>query len=66
MSVCTAVITACSGDLLLYFPYEEHYNDVTCHHAIATLYGSDVWRKFDAVRNSHVVCFGGKAHLEAS
>ncbi|KAK2174415.1 hypothetical protein NP493_806g01009 [Ridgeia piscesae] len=36
------IIPSCSDDLLLYFPYEDHYNDVTCHHAIATQYGSDV------------------------
>ncbi|KAK2186747.1 hypothetical protein NP493_190g03002 [Ridgeia piscesae] len=60
------IIPSCSDDLLLYFPYEEHYNDVTCHHAIATQYGSDVSLQFDAVRNGHVACFGGESHFEVS
>ena len=34
-----AVQPTCSDDLLLHFTYEEHFNDVTCHHAIATMYG---------------------------
>ena len=64
--VVVSVIPSCSDDLLLYFPYEEHYNDVTCHHAIATQYGSDVSLQFDAVRNGHVACFGGESHFEVS
>ncbi|KAI0218126.1 hypothetical protein LSAT2_030156 [Lamellibrachia satsuma] len=62
----TEITPTCRDDLLLHFPYEDHYNDVTCHHAIATQYGSDVRRTFDAVRNSNVACFGGNSHFEVS
>ena len=61
-----SVEPTCADDLLLYFPYEDHYNDVTCHHAIATQYGTDVYRKHDAARNGNVACFGGAAHFEVN
>ncbi|KAI0220620.1 hypothetical protein LSAT2_027886 [Lamellibrachia satsuma] len=55
----------CSDDLLLYFSYEDHYNDVTCHQAIATQYGHGVERKIDPSRNdSGVACFSGQTHFE--
>ncbi|KAI0236872.1 hypothetical protein LSAT2_012642 [Lamellibrachia satsuma] len=60
------IIPTCSDDLLLYFPYEDHYNDVTCHHAIATQYGSNVDILPDADRNSNVACFSGDTHFEVS
>ncbi|KAI0239670.1 hypothetical protein LSAT2_009632, partial [Lamellibrachia satsuma] len=62
----TTVIPTCSDDLLLYFPYEDHYNDVTCHHAIATQYGIDVSRVFDSERRGNVACFGGQTHFEVA
>ncbi|KAI0222915.1 hypothetical protein LSAT2_025828 [Lamellibrachia satsuma] len=60
------IIPTCSDDLLLYFPYEDHYNDVTCHHAIATQYGTDVSRVFDSERRGNVACFGGQTHFEVA
>ncbi|KAI0239669.1 hypothetical protein LSAT2_009631 [Lamellibrachia satsuma] len=60
------IIPTCSDDLLLYFPYEDHYNDVTCHHAIATQYGSNVNIKNDPDRNGNVACFSGDTHFEVS
>ena len=61
-----AVIPTCSDDLLLYFPYEEHYNDVTCHKAIATQYGGGVSLVADAERGGNVACFTGDTHFEVS
>ncbi|KAI0239671.1 hypothetical protein LSAT2_009633 [Lamellibrachia satsuma] len=60
------IIPTCSDDLLLYFPYEDHYNDVTCHHAIATQHGTDVSRVFDSERRGNVACFGGQTHFEVA
>lgn len=64
--VAVSVIPSCSDDLLLYFSYEDHYNDVTCHHAIATQYGDNVSRVYNSVRDSKVACFGGDTHFEVS
>ncbi|KAK2174411.1 hypothetical protein NP493_806g00001, partial [Ridgeia piscesae] len=50
----TKIIPTCSSDLLLHFPYEDHYNDVTCHQAIATQYGAGVYRKYDENRSGNV------------
>ncbi|KAI0232633.1 hypothetical protein LSAT2_017057 [Lamellibrachia satsuma] len=60
------IVPTCSDDLLLYFPYEEHYNDVTCHHAIATQYGQNVDIRPDPIRKGNVACFGGNTHFEVS
>ncbi|KAI0236875.1 hypothetical protein LSAT2_012645 [Lamellibrachia satsuma] len=58
------IIPTCSDDLLLYFPYDDHYNDVTCHHAIATQYGSNVAILPDPDRVDNVACFNGDTHFE--
>ena len=60
------VIPKCEDDLLLYFPYEDHYNDVTCHQAIATKYGDGVSLQFDPDRNGNVACFTGGTHFEVN
>ena len=60
------VIPTCADDLLLHFPYDNHYNDVTCHHAIATQYGTGVSIRFDSDRNGNVACFTGGTHFEVS
>ena len=60
------MIPKCEDDLLLYFPYEDHYNDVTCHHAIATQYGDGVSLQFDPERNGNVACFTGGTHFEVN
>ncbi|KAI0236837.1 hypothetical protein LSAT2_012606, partial [Lamellibrachia satsuma] len=49
----------CADNLLLHFPYEDHYNDVTCHHAIATKYGEGVSIRYDSDRRGNVACFTG-------
>lgn len=59
-----SVNPTCSDDLLLRFPFEDHYNDVTCHGAVATQYGEGVERKFDAERHGTVACLSGKTHFE--
>ncbi|KAI0208075.1 hypothetical protein LSAT2_007248 [Lamellibrachia satsuma] len=60
------LIPKCEDDLLLYFPYEDHYNDVTCHQAIATQYGNGVSLQFDPERNGNVACFTGGTHFEVA
>ena len=55
--VAVSVAPVCSDDLLLHFPYNDHYNDVTCHGAIATKYGDNVNLVYDSERNSTVACF---------
>jgi len=60
------IIPHCEDDLLLYFPYEDHYNDVTCHHAIATQYGDGVSLQYDAERQGNVACFTGETHFEVN
>jgi len=60
----TEVTPKCDDDLLLHFPYEDHYNDVTCHQAIATQYGVGVSLQFDVDRKSNVACFTGGTHFQ--
>ncbi|KAI0236841.1 hypothetical protein LSAT2_012610 [Lamellibrachia satsuma] len=60
------LIPTCADDLLLHFPYDNHYNDVTCHHAIATQYGTGVSIRFDSDRNGNVACFTGGTHFEVA
>ena len=60
------VIPQCADDLLLHFPYEDHYDDVTCHQAIATKNGDGVSLQFDPERNGNVACFTGGTHFEVS
>ncbi|KAK2193943.1 hypothetical protein NP493_4g03049 [Ridgeia piscesae] len=60
------LIPQCHDDLLLHFPYEDHYNDVTCHQAIATQYGTGVSIQHDPVRNGNVACFAGNTHFEVA
>ena len=65
--VFTAVVSACTlkNGILLHFTFDDHFNDVTCHKAIATKYGSGtaaiVW---DKERNSMVAMFDGNSYLE--
>ena len=63
-SLVAEIIPHCEDDLLLHFPYEDHYNDVTCHHAIATQYGDGVSLQYDAERQGNVACFTGGTHFE--
>ena len=60
------VVPTCADNLLLHFPYEDHYNDVTCHHAIATKYGEGVSIRYDSDRRGNVACFTGGTHFEVS
>ena len=34
------VLQACGDDLLLYFPFDNHFDDVTCRHALGFPYGN--------------------------
>ena len=63
-SIIFTVNPTCTDNLLLHFPYEEHYNDVTCHQAIATKYGEGVSIRHDSDRAGNVACFTGQTHFE--
>ena len=65
-NVFHVVSPTCADDLLLHFPYNDHYNDVTCHKAIATLYGDGVSLVADANRPGKVACFTGQTHFEVT
>ncbi|KAK2181973.1 hypothetical protein NP493_373g02056 [Ridgeia piscesae] len=55
------VATSCSSDMLLHFPFDDHFNDVTCNHAISTVYGG-VSIENDTIRGN-VACFNTSDHL---
>ena len=54
----------CTSDMLLHFPFDDHFNDVTCTGAISTVHG-DVSIENDAMRGN-VACFNGTDHLVVS
>ena len=58
------VIPVCTDDLLLHFPYDDHFNDVTCHHAIGTKYGAGVVSIVNDTERGRVAWFDGNARLE--
>ena len=55
---------ACSGDLLLHFPFDDNFNDVTCRHAAGHVYGSGVVRIVDDAQRGKVALFDGAARIE--
>ncbi|KAI0208077.1 hypothetical protein LSAT2_007250, partial [Lamellibrachia satsuma] len=55
----------CSSDLLLYLPFDDHFNDITCNKAIATRYGKGVSIVNDPQRG-RVAFFNGHGYLEVS
>ena len=61
-----AATKICADDLLLHFPFEDNYDDASCHHAIATQYGCEVGIQYDSTRAGKVACFTGKSHLEVN
>ncbi|KAI0209107.1 hypothetical protein LSAT2_006170 [Lamellibrachia satsuma] len=68
--VCTCVQIStvapeCVDDMLLHFPFDDHFDDVTCNHAKTTKYGpGQVTLVWDDERNSTVASFDGRARLE--
>ena len=51
--------------MLLHFPFDDHFDDVTCNHAKTTKYGpGQVTLVWDDERNSTVASFDGRARLE--
>ena len=63
--VVVAVAPECTDDMLLHFPFDDHFNDVTCNHAVTTKYGpGQVRLVWDSDRNSTVASFDGRARLE--
>ena len=63
----STVDPTCSDDLLLHFPYEVDFDDVTCHHAKGYAYGDGkATIIYDPIRNGNVVHFDGNVRLEVS
>ena len=54
----------CSDDLLLYFPYDVDFDDVTCHHAKGYAYGDGEARIVNDVDRGNVVHFDGNVRIE--
>ncbi|KAK2180369.1 hypothetical protein NP493_446g03019 [Ridgeia piscesae] len=67
---CTCVVVSqvqpsCADDLLLHFDFENDFNDVTCHNAVANKYGDGaVTRVSDPHRPGKVAMFSGHGYLE--
>ncbi|KAI0213204.1 hypothetical protein LSAT2_001799 [Lamellibrachia satsuma] len=58
-------IPVCTDDLLLHFPYDVDFNDITCHHAIGNMYGPGVVRIVNDTERGRVAWFDG-ARLEVA
>ena len=56
-------LVTCSDDLVLHFTYEEHFNDMTCNHAIATMYGHGT-ATLVTDGNHTAVRFDGRSYFE--
>ena len=63
VSVST-VDQSCSDDLLLYFPFNEDFDDVTCHHAKGYAYGPGAATIVDDAVRGKVVHFDGNVRIE--
>ena len=61
-----SVDPSCSDDLLLYFPYDVDFDDVTCHHAKGYAYGDGVARIVNDVDRGKVVRFDGNVRIEVT
>ena len=49
---------------MLHFPYDDHFNDISCNHAISILYGDKHGAIIQKDGNNKYVCFSGKTHFE--
>ncbi|KAI0210499.1 hypothetical protein LSAT2_004756 [Lamellibrachia satsuma] len=54
----------CSDDLLLHFPYDVDFNDVTCHHAKGYTYGDGQATIVNDAERGRVVHFDGNVRIE--
>ena len=63
--VLTSVDPTCDNRLLLHFPYEVNFDDVTCHKAKGYSYGEgEVKIVYDADRDQNVAQFDGMSRIE--
>ena len=56
--------TPCVDNLLLHFPFENSFDDVTCHGAVATMYGTGSVELVKDPVHGTVASFDGNAYLE--
>ena len=54
----------CSDELLLWFPFDDNFNDMSCHKAIANRYGDGSVTLVDDPEHGKVAAFEGHAYLE--
>ena len=60
-----SVDPTCDNKLLLHFPYELNFDDVTCHKAKGYSYGEGaVQIMYDAERDQNVAQFDGESRIE--
>ena len=55
----------CSDDMLLHFPFTDHFNDITCKHAQGDMYGHPVI-VYDADLDRKVAEFDGNSNILVS
>ena len=54
----------CKSDPMLHFPYDDHFNDVSCNRALSTTYGDLHGATLHKQGNHKFVCFAGKTNFE--
>ncbi|KAI0233151.1 hypothetical protein LSAT2_016591 [Lamellibrachia satsuma] len=62
--VLSAIEPNCADELLLHFPYDKHFDDVTCHHAKGYAYGDGKVRIVNDDVRGRVAEFDGASHLQ--
>ena len=58
------VLQACGDDLLLHFPFDDHFDDVTCHHAQGFPYGEGTVTLVNDPDRGMVAHFDGSSRIE--
>ena len=59
-----AVVPTCVDQLLLHFPFDYDFNDITCHNAIGVRRGKGKMNIENDPQRGSVLMLGGKAYIE--
>ena len=65
-NLSVTVVPACSDDLLLRFPYDVNYDDISCHNAKGYAYGEGTVDIVPDAERGMVAEFDGKTRLEVT
>ena len=65
-NISVTVVPACSDDLLLRFPYDVNYDDISCHNAKGYAYGEGTVDIVPDAERGMVAEFDGKTRLEVT